>query len=178
MNSRSLRFAILVALFALTASAARAGGAKVQVCHIPPGNPANFHTITISENALQAHLDHGDLAGACSANCDALCSDPSSCTTGECACPCLDGLAGFIEALNGQFGLTACRSTAQPGFDLAFLVTGDGRTVGSQTTASGNNFCGFAFGGSFLFLTESEALRCNALVRQKAAAAGLTCVPF
>jgi hypothetical protein len=25
---------------------------KVQICDIPPGNPANFHTITISENAL------------------------------------------------------------------------------------------------------------------------------
>ena len=54
---------LLIALFALTASVAWAGDAKVQVCHVPPGNPANFHTITISENALQAHLAHGDLAG-------------------------------------------------------------------------------------------------------------------
>jgi hypothetical protein len=85
MTCRSLRFPILFALFALTATAAWAGGAKVQVCHIPPGNPANFHTITVSQNALQAHLDHGDLAGACSANCDILCTDDNSCTTGECA---------------------------------------------------------------------------------------------
>ncbi len=39
--------------------------AKVDVCHIPPGNPDNAHTITISENALSAHLDHGDRVGAC-----------------------------------------------------------------------------------------------------------------
>ena len=46
-------------------SGAIAGEAKVDVCHIPPGNPDNSHTITISENALSAHLDHGDLVGAC-----------------------------------------------------------------------------------------------------------------
>jgi hypothetical protein len=79
--------------------------------------------------------------------------------------------------LNGQFGLTACRSTATPGFDIVFLNTGDNRSVGSQA-AGVDNFCGFAFGGSFLFLTESEALACNSLVRRKAAAAGLTCTPF
>lgn len=39
--------------------------AKVDVCHIPPGNPDNAHTITISENAVSAHLDHGDRLGAC-----------------------------------------------------------------------------------------------------------------
>ena len=42
-----------------------AAEAKVDVCHIPPGNPDNAHTITISENALGAHLDHGDRVGAC-----------------------------------------------------------------------------------------------------------------
>jgi len=44
---------------------AMAQGAKVDVCHIPPGNPDNAHTITISENAVSAHLDHGDRLGAC-----------------------------------------------------------------------------------------------------------------
>lgn len=34
---------------------------KITICHIPPGNPANMHEITISVNALQAHLDHGDI---------------------------------------------------------------------------------------------------------------------
>lgn len=33
---------------------------KVTICHIPPGNPGNCHEITISMNALQTHLDHGD----------------------------------------------------------------------------------------------------------------------
>ena len=38
---------------------------KVTICHIPPGNPENAHTITISESALQAHLSHGDYLGEC-----------------------------------------------------------------------------------------------------------------
>lgn len=37
----------------------------VTICHIPPGNPNNAHTITISVNALQAHLAHGDYLGPC-----------------------------------------------------------------------------------------------------------------
>jgi hypothetical protein len=84
MKRTCSRPVLLTALFALTASAAWAGAAKVQVCHIPPGNPANFHTITISENALQAHLGHGDLAGACFAHCDTLCSDGNACTIDAC----------------------------------------------------------------------------------------------
>ncbi|HRO98663.1 MAG TPA: hypothetical protein PLN54_04455 [Flavobacteriales bacterium] len=38
---------------------------KVLVCHIPPGNPANAHTICISENGVPAHLAHGCVLGAC-----------------------------------------------------------------------------------------------------------------
>lgn len=78
-------------LFANSANAAP--GAKVEVCHIPPGNPDNFHTITISEKALAAHLSHGDLLGPCSQVCAALCDDGDHCTvddTGDCevqGCP-------------------------------------------------------------------------------------------
>jgi hypothetical protein len=40
-------------------------GQKVTICHIPPGNPGNAHTITVSENAVDAHLAHGDTLGEC-----------------------------------------------------------------------------------------------------------------
>lgn len=40
-------------------------GNWVTICHIPPGNPNNPQTITISINALQAHLNHGDFIGPC-----------------------------------------------------------------------------------------------------------------
>lgn len=43
---------------------------KVNVCHIPPGNPANAHNICVSVNALAAHMNnHGDLIGSCSNTC-------------------------------------------------------------------------------------------------------------
>ncbi|MEO7332302.1 MAG: LysM peptidoglycan-binding domain-containing protein, partial [Gemmatimonadales bacterium] len=39
---------------------------KALVCHIPPGNPANMHTICVSVNAVEAHVSHhGDPTGAC-----------------------------------------------------------------------------------------------------------------
>ncbi len=38
---------------------------KVLVCHIPPGNPDKAHTISISEDDVQDHLDHGDFVGTC-----------------------------------------------------------------------------------------------------------------
>lgn len=30
------------------------------VCHVPPGNPANAHTIVIGNSAIPAHISHGD----------------------------------------------------------------------------------------------------------------------
>lgn len=257
MNRRFPSLAILTALFALTASAAWAGDAKVQVCHIPPDNPANFHTITISEDALQAHLGHGDLAGACFAHCDTLCSDGNACTidacdaseqcisthppvncddsslctidscnpatgcanvpktcadgnnctvdacdplTGACVappvvcptgqscnpangqcgatCPCVGGIPDFIEALNGQFGLTACQERPAP-FEILFLTTGDGRRLGYQADPANGAACGFFFQtGPSIRISRAEAAACNALIQQKLAAAGLTCTPF
>lgn len=38
----------------------------VTICHIPPGNSNNPITITINQNALQTHLNHGDSLGSCS----------------------------------------------------------------------------------------------------------------
>ncbi len=38
---------------------------KVKVCHVPPGNPSNAHTIEIGSSALQTHLAHGDSEGEC-----------------------------------------------------------------------------------------------------------------
>jgi hypothetical protein len=38
---------------------------KIKICHIPPGNEGNAHTIEISESALASHLEHGDTLGAC-----------------------------------------------------------------------------------------------------------------
>ena len=70
MKVKTLYLFTALGLAALGATAAQAG-TKVLICHVPPGNPDNFHTITVSENALPAHLGHGDLPGGCSGHCDA-----------------------------------------------------------------------------------------------------------
>ncbi|AFE06254.1 putative lipoprotein [Corallococcus coralloides DSM 2259] len=41
------------------------GLGRVTICHIPPGNPANAHSITVGLPAVAAHLRHGDTLGAC-----------------------------------------------------------------------------------------------------------------
>ncbi|HEY8210783.1 MAG TPA: hypothetical protein VIG99_25040 [Myxococcaceae bacterium] len=44
---------------------AGSGGDQVTICHRPPGNPGNAHTITVGVGAVAAHLKHGDTLGAC-----------------------------------------------------------------------------------------------------------------
>jgi hypothetical protein len=53
-----------LAFFAAPAEAGR-GNVKVQICHVPPGNPDNAHTIVVGEPAVPAHLAHGDYLGEC-----------------------------------------------------------------------------------------------------------------
>jgi len=42
------------------------GERKVTVCHLPPGNQDNVHTLRIGASSLGAHLAHGDTVGECS----------------------------------------------------------------------------------------------------------------
>jgi len=46
---------------------AQAAEPKVTICHVPPGNPDNAHTITIGAPAVPAHLANhpGDAIGPC-----------------------------------------------------------------------------------------------------------------
>ena len=39
--------------------------AKAVICHYPPGNPGNRHTIEVGQPAVAAHLAHGDTLGPC-----------------------------------------------------------------------------------------------------------------
>ena len=39
---------------------------KVLICHLPPGNPENAHTLCVGSPAVDAHLKHhGDNLGEC-----------------------------------------------------------------------------------------------------------------
>jgi len=57
-----------------------AGDVKVEVCHIPPGDPTNFHTLKVSDNAAPAHLGHGDFLGSCDTPAEIRCDDGNACT--------------------------------------------------------------------------------------------------
>ena len=47
---------------------------KVLICHIPPGNPSNMHTICVGASAVEPHQTlHGDSIGACP---DETCPEP------------------------------------------------------------------------------------------------------
>src|SRR5437879_13100444 len=45
-------------------ASAQAAAPKVTICHIPPGNPSNAHTINIAASAVPDTVaKHGDLLG-------------------------------------------------------------------------------------------------------------------
>ena len=94
-----------------------------------------------------------------------------------CSCPCVGRIPNFLEALNGEFGLYQCVDAVLIPPDIAVLtvLVTDLGLVGSQTRFE-IGACGFP-ATSFLVITRQQAESCNALVRQKAAEAGLTCGP-
>jgi hypothetical protein len=108
----------ILTLFMLTAFAATMAQAaplpKVTICHIPPGNPENAHTITISENALAAHINnHGDILGACTPTCEAICDDGNACQSdcsledGQCEyepVDCSDSLLCTVDSCDEETG--------------------------------------------------------------------------
>ena len=54
---------VLIGFLSLLAfvTAANAKSVKADICHIPPGNPANAHFISVGERAVAAHVaNHGD----------------------------------------------------------------------------------------------------------------------
>ncbi len=112
----------LLAVTALPVSPALAAPAgKVEICHIPPGNPGNAHTIKVSGNAIKAHLKHGDYIGPCAPLCEETCDDGNACTIDECvggdcvhsAVNCNDGNQCTADSCNPETG--GCESAPLPG---------------------------------------------------------------
>ncbi len=82
------------------------GDGRVTICHIPPGNPENAHTITVSVKAVPAHLAHGDHCGPCESD---------------------DGLLASASGFDNRPQMSDCvldlNGDAQVGpFDLALLL--------------------------------------------------------
>jgi len=184
---RTLIKAVLPLCFLLTFAGAAA--AKT-----PDGSPPSQETVCDGQT--------GAAYGLCTAFCEAMDCDSDDPQASQTACdkvgakfltitgqappcvvtcPCVEEMPDFIEALNGQFGLTRCQEgVGDSGIPIVFLTTGDGRLVGTDTspfTASAPE-CGFVFGtGPVLLIDDQQHEACKALVREKAAAASLTCTP-
>jgi len=95
---------------------------KTTICHIPPGNPANQHTLCVGNAAVKAHLAHGDHLGACDAECTPPPSpSPGDTTGGTTGTPPVD-VTGSTSATTGGTGGTTGGTTG---------TTGD--TTGSTT---------------------------------------------
>ena len=75
------KVAVLIVAIALLAfvssSVADSPHVPTLICHIPPGNPANAHEIIVDDDAVPAHLAHGDNLGFCR-------ELPPPCTGGDC----------------------------------------------------------------------------------------------
>ncbi len=69
-----------ISKFSLRFGSLKSNEDGVELCHVPPGNPENHHTITIASVAVDAHLAHGDYLGPCTEPVEdlilsSLCSD-------------------------------------------------------------------------------------------------------
>lgn len=92
---------------------------KVDICHIPPGNPQNFNTKTVSSRSVPAHLAKGSLLGACNEWCSQLCDDGNVCTIDAPAgydcevnrCPPLEGRDIDCDDNNECTGATCSPAT-------------------------------------------------------------------
>ena len=63
---RILGAVVLTMLAAVASAPVHSAQDKVTICHFPPGNPENAHTIVVAAAAVPAHLElHGDFVGEC-----------------------------------------------------------------------------------------------------------------
>ena len=123
-----IRFASCTALVAVLALGSPAWAAKVSVCHVPPGNPANSFSISINESAVQTHLNHGDFLGECCpcwevSELQSVTAENQviefSCLVGDTV-TVLQNIPGFTPDVEGGFfvGTTGCATRDLPPFFL------------------------------------------------------------
>ena len=65
---KTLLFAAAAALLAAVPASVSLAGSSYPVCHFPPGNIGNEHTVWVgSQSAVEAHVSNhpGDYAGVC-----------------------------------------------------------------------------------------------------------------
>ena len=119
---------------------------KVTICHVPPGNPSNPQTITISQNALKAHigdnpvgLHGGDSYGECPPPSNGG-SGPTGATgntgaTGPTGATGNTGATGATGLLSKIYVVTKGPTTINP-----LSLGGDTALCDASDTATGGGF--------------------------------------
>src|SRR2546422_3688585 len=133
LRTRTMCAAFLVfAAAALIPQVAAAG--NTTICHVPPGNEANAHLITVSENAVPAHLSHGDFVAI---SCACTATEGASCGANQAPCcaglKCVADVTGTFSCVAGTSSNTlpqgsACTASSQcdPLYPCNFYGPGDG----------------------------------------------------
>lgn len=124
---KTLLLVAITLLMAFPASAVAANNGKIEICHLPPGNPENAQTLVIAADALADHLGHGDFEGACPPTAAEL--DPPSVWVD----PDLEPPAPTIAGVNGGPARPLVRMNSDVGrgyqFDFVqdevYLITDD-----------------------------------------------------
>jgi len=85
-------------------------GDEVEICHIPPGNPDNAHTISVSEKAAAKHIEnHGDTLGPCDDGLPEFCGDdPNNFPTCDGECPTGSDCQALV------IGICVCQDSPPP----------------------------------------------------------------
>ncbi len=153
---------------------------KIIVCHYPPENPNNKHSLEISESALETHLAHGDTFGACEIQPIAASSTPESVPTKPADIPVKSGtptvenkelavpsVSDIVQVTGDEKevlcalakdGLVYCRSDSGNFINIGLKPAGTGRfvavhgltNVASITSFDNNRICVVKTDGSAL----------------------------
>jgi hypothetical protein len=92
------------------------GNGKVLICHRPPGNPANEHTLCVGAPAVNAHMTHHpDSLGACNATADAGVTPIVNCANPACdSSPSCHGWSRTSAAISARMRALPSSPLARP----------------------------------------------------------------
>ncbi len=107
---------------------------KVYLCHVPPGNPGNSNTLSISVNAVPAHLTghSGDRLGTCS---QVICGSPKGTETAGPGIIHSDEFKIYPNPTSGVFKVEIPHDVK---VDKIVVMDITGKVVATKTNVEGN----------------------------------------